>query len=250
MNEPTIDDYLDELLRRTHADARTTRRLIDEASDHLEATAAQLEEDGMPRRQAELEAVRRFGPVGPIVRATFRRSLGALVLDTLRAGLFLAGCGLVAVGLSGLVALVMNLWAGQSFVGGETLFPGPGAPVREVAADAVVLRVIAGLAGLVMLLAYLGWRRYTTSVSRLPDGLVDALGAAAFAAGTAALAIASADQAAQTGTPGVGFPLSGAVVALPATVYFCVRAVRALLPAASGSDRQIGGRVGPPAAPR
>jgi hypothetical protein len=49
----------------------------------------------------------------------------------------------------------------------------------------------------------------------LPAGLVDALGAAAFAAGTAGLAIASADQAVQNGTSGVGFPLSGALVALP-----------------------------------
>jgi hypothetical protein len=63
----------------------------------------------------------------------------------------------------------------------------------------------------------------------LPAGLEDALGAAAFAAGTAALVIASADQAVQHGTGGVGFPLSGAVVALPATVYFCIRAARALL---------------------
>jgi MYXO-CTERM domain-containing protein len=228
MSETPIDDYLDELLRRTRADARTTRRLLDEASDHLHATAAELHGSGMSRQQAETEAVRRFGPVTPIVHATFRRSLLALVFETVRAALFLAGCGLVAVGISGLVALVMNLWAGRSFVGGETVFPG--ASVQETADDAVVLRVIAGLVGLLVLLGYLAWRRRASSPSVLPAGLVDALGAAAFAAGTAGLAIASADQAVQTGTPGVGFPLSGALVALPATVYFCIRAARALLP--------------------
>ena len=232
MSETPIDDYLDELLRRTRADARTTRRLLDEASDHLHATAAELHSGGMSRQEAETEAVRRFGPVPPIVHAAFRRSFLALVFETLRAALFLAGCGLVAVGISGLVVLVMNLWAGRSFVGGETVFPGPGASVQETADDAVVLRVIAGLVGLLLLLGYLAWRRRTSSPPLLPAGLVDALGAAAFAAGTAGLAIASADQAAQTGTPGVGFPLSGALVALPATVYFCIRAARALLPPA------------------
>ncbi|HEX3335646.1 MAG TPA: permease prefix domain 1-containing protein [Jatrophihabitans sp.] len=230
MSPTPIDDYLDELLRRTRADARTTRRLLDEASDHLHATATELQASGMSRQEAETEAVRRFGPVAPIVRATVRRSLVALVSETLRAALFLTGCGLVAVGISGLVALVMNVWFGRSFVGGVTLSPFQGAPVNETADDAVVLRVVAGLVGLLVLLGYLALHRHTSSPSLLPAGLVDALGAAAFAAGTAGLAIASADQAVQNGTSGVGFPLSGALVALPATVYFCVRAARALLP--------------------
>jgi hypothetical protein len=229
MTETPIEDHLDELLRRTHADARTTRRLLDEASDHLHAAAAELEASGMSRQDAEIEAVRRFGPVTPIVRATLRRSVAALVFETLRAALFLAGCGLVAVGISGLVALVMNLWFGRSFVGGVSPSPLQGASIDETADDAVVLRVIAGLIGLLVLLGYLALRRHVSSPPLLPAGLVDALGAAAFAAGTAGLAIAATDQAVQNGSSGVGFPLSGALVALPATVYFCIRAARALL---------------------
>jgi hypothetical protein len=238
MSDTPIEDYLDELLRRTRSDARTTRRLLDEAGDHLYATTTELVDDGTSRQAAELEAVRRFGPVTPIVRATSRRSFLTLVLETLRGALFLAGCGLVAVGISGLVALVMNVLAGRSFVGGVTVFQsqGPGPSVQEVADDAVVLRVIAGLVGLVLLLGYLACRRRTSSPPVLPPGLVDALGAAAFAAATACLAIVSADQAIQTGTPGIGFPLSGAVVALPASVYFCVRAARALLPPETSRD--------------
>lgn len=230
MTETPIEDYLDELLRRTRADVRTMRRLLDEASDHLHAAASELEDCGMSRQEAEAEAVRRFGPVTPIVRATLRRSFAALVVETLRAALFLGGCGLVAVGISGLVALVMNLWFGRSFVGGVSVLPFHGASVDETADDAVVLRVIAGLAGLLVLLAYLALRRHASAPRLLTAGLVDALGAAAFAAGTAGLAIASADQAVQNGSSGVGFPLSGALVALPATVCFCVRAARALLP--------------------
>ena len=229
MSETPIEDYLDELLRRARADARTVRRLLDEASDHLHATATELRASGMSRQEAETEAVRRFGPVTPIVRATVR-PLVALFSETLRAALFLGGCGLVAVGISGLVALVMNLWFGRPFVGGVSLSPFQGAPVNETADDAVVLRVIAGLVGLVVLLGHLVLRRHTSPPPLLPAGLVDALGAAAFAAGTAGLAIATADQAVQNGTSGVGFPLSGALIALPATLYFCVRAAHALLP--------------------
>jgi MYXO-CTERM domain-containing protein len=229
MSETPIDDYLDELLRRTRADARTTRRLLDEAADHLHATAADLHAGGMPRQDAELEAVRRFGPVAPIAAAELRQSVVGLAVETLRAALFLAGCGLVAVGVSGLVALAMNVWAGRSLVGGQTVFPGHGASVAETADDAVVLRVIAGLVGLFLLLGYVAWQRRAGVARFLPAGMVDALGAAAFAAATFGLAIACTDQAAQTGAAGVGFPLSGALVALPAAGYFCVRAARALL---------------------
>ena len=144
MTQTPVDDYLDELLRRTRADARTTRRLLDEAGDHLHTTAAELQATGMSRHDAELEAVRRFWPARPIVRATFRRSFVALILETLRAALFLAGCGLVAVGISGLVALVMILCAGRNFVGGVSVPPFQAGSVAETADDAVVLRVIAG----------------------------------------------------------------------------------------------------------
>jgi hypothetical protein len=224
-----IDDYLDELLRRTRADARTARRLLEEAADHLHATALDLQRAGMSQRDAETEAVRRFGPVPPIARATLRNSFAALVAETLRAALFLAGWGLLAVGASGLVALLMNRTVGRAFVGGQTLFGPHGASVTEVADDAVVLRVGAGLVGLLLLGCYLAWRRSAGVARVLPPGLVDALGAAAFAAGTVALAIVAVEQAMRTGSSGVGFALSGAVVALPATVVFCFRAARALL---------------------
>ena len=229
MTATPIEDLLDELLRRSRTDARSTRRLLDEASDHVHATAAELQAGGMCRVDAEVEAVRRFGPVKPIARAMRHRSLAALVSETLRAAIYLAGWGLVAVGISGLVGLVMNVWAGPSFVGAGTVLRGPGASVAEVADDAVVLRVIAGLVGMFVLLGCLVWRRHAGTTAMLPAGLVDALGAAAFAAGTVGLAIACADQAAQTGTQGLGFPLSGALVAFPATIYFCAHAARALL---------------------
>ena len=93
----------------------------------------------------------------------------------------------------------MNLWFGRSFVGGVRFFADQGASITETADDAVVLRVIAGLVGLLMLLSYLAVQRHAKLPPILPAGLVDALGAAAFAAGTAGLAIAAADQAVHCG---------------------------------------------------
>lgn len=231
MSDAPIEDWLDELLQRSRADARTTRRLLDEASDHLYTTAAELRRDGLTGPEAEAEAVRRFGPVPPIARAASGRSVPALALETSRAAVFLAACGLIAVGLSGVVALVMNLWAGRAFVGGQTLFQ-HSASVAETANDAVSLRVLAGLVGLALLAAHLAWRRrHPAAAVLLPAGLIDALGAAFFAAGGAALAVAVVDQAHRTGSRGVGFALSGAVIALPAALLFGRRAARQLLAA-------------------
>jgi hypothetical protein len=152
------------------------------------------------------------------------------VLETVRAGLFLAGWGLVAVGGSGLVALAMNVWAGRSFVGGQTVLPGHGASIQETADDAVILRLLAGVLGLALLAGYLVLHRRVRTPQLLPAGLVDVFGALAFAAAAAGLAIATVDQAVRTGTSGIGFALSGALVALPAAGCFCVRALRVLIP--------------------
>ena len=225
-----IEDYLDELLRRSHADARTTRRLLDEASDHLFAAAAEIEAAGMARVDAEREAVRRLGPAPALVRGTWRHSFARLVAETLRAAILLGGCGLVAVGLSGGVVALMNALAGEQFVGGATVFGTGRTAVREIAQDAVALRVAAGVVGLLVLAGYVVLRRFFPPQVVLPAGLVDALGAAAFAAGAAVLIGASVDQGVTTGGGhGVGFFLSGAIVSLAGAILFSARATRALL---------------------
>src|SRR5579875_1108338 len=95
-DDTPIEDYLDDLLRRAHADPRTTRRLLDEASDHLHTAAGELELSGMGRTQAEREAVRRLGPPTVLTRGRGRRSFLALIGETVRAAVLLGGCGLVA----------------------------------------------------------------------------------------------------------------------------------------------------------
>ena len=125
----------------------------------------------------------------------------------------------------------MNALFGRSFVGGATVLGTGGSTVAETAQDAVVLRVLAGVVGLVVLAGYAGLRRWTEAGVVLPRGLVDALGAAGFAAAAVVLTSASVDQAV-TGLDGhgVGFFLSGALVSLAGVVLFCTRAARALLP--------------------
>lgn len=230
-----IEDYLDELLRRTHADPRTTRRLLDEANDHLAASAAELEAAGKPRVEAEREAVRRFGAATDLTRTSWRCSFGALILETLRAAILLGACGLVAVGLSGGVVAVMNALLGQRFVGGTTMVD-TGGSVTETAQDAIVLRVLAGVVGMLVLGGYAVLRRYTKPAVVLPRGLVDALGAAAFTAATVVLTGASIDQAVTgIGGHGVGFFLSGALASLTGAIVFSTRATRALLPSRTPS---------------
>jgi hypothetical protein len=225
-----IEDYLDDLLRSAHADPRTTRRLIDEANDHLFSAAADLEAAGMTRFEAEREAVRRLGPASGVLQGSSRRSFAALFLEVLGASVLLGGCGLVAIGLSGAVAALMNALFGLRFVGGATVGGTGGHGVTETAQDAVTLRVLAGVLGLVVLAGYALFRRSTRGPTVLPNGLVDALGAAAFAAATVVLAGASVDQGMSSGAGhGVGFFLSGALVSLAGTVLFCARATRALL---------------------
>jgi hypothetical protein len=226
-----IEDYLDDLLRRTRADPRTTRRLLDEATDHLAAAAAGLEAAGSPRVEAEREAVRRFGATSELARAAGRHSFTALVLETARAAILLGACGLVAVGLSGGVVAMMNALVGQRFVGGATVLGTSGSTVTETAQDAVVLRVLAGVVGLLVVGGYAALRRRPTHTHVLPLGFVDALGAAAFAAAAVVLTGASIDQAMTVaGGHGVGFFLSGALVSVIGAIVFSSRATRALLP--------------------
>lgn len=230
-NRSPIEDYLDDLLRHAHADARTTRRLLDEAGDHLFAAASLHEAAGMTRVEAEREAVRRLGPRSELTRGSWQRSFTTVVLELTRAAILLEGCGLVAVGLSGGIVAVMNALAGDSFVGAATVLGTGRHSITETAQDAVSLRVLAGVVGLVVLACYTLARRHIAPATVLPDRLTDALGAAAFAAATVALTAATIDQAV-TGAAGhgVGFFLSGALASLAGAVIFCTRATHALIP--------------------
>jgi hypothetical protein len=61
-----IEAYLRELASRLPATRRT--RVLGEAEDHLRQAAAALVEQGLDEAEAEVEAVRAFGPVDEVVR--------------------------------------------------------------------------------------------------------------------------------------------------------------------------------------
>jgi hypothetical protein len=162
-----IDVFLDDLYRRLRGNPRTARRLLAEAEAHLRDSAAALQATGMDAASAEREAVDRFGTPAEIAAQSagaVSRRLGALA----RAGVLLGGIGLVAVGVSGGIAALMNAVSGRDFVGAlHQTYPGAAcrhflavqpsagdcahAAILENSDDAVILRLLAGLAGLLLL---------------------------------------------------------------------------------------------------
>ena len=231
-----IEHYLDELYTQLRTDPRASRRLLEEAADHLYNTSAELQDGGMDPVEAEREAVRRFGATSPLVRAHQRRWLGRLAVDTAHAVLFLGAIGLTAVGASGLLVAAMSALFGRDFVGAQLpnwvsvarVHP---ASVAENADDAVALRVLAGLAGVVVLVGLWLVRRARPGarLQVLPVAYVDLTGLVAFGAAAVALGAASVDQLVQHAGRGAGYFLSGAIVSVVGMALFGVRATRDLL---------------------
>lgn len=238
-----IDAYLDELFAAARdSDPGAARRLLSETETHLRESAARLRVQGLVPEAAELEAVRRFGPLGTVTPSlrTPWRSVGRLPLRAfMRPAVGLAAVGAIAVGLSGLVSeLFGRLW-GAGFVSGDLpgvaytaarcavlQTPHPGLDCAQAAAahhwgEVVEYRVAFGVLGLVLLIV---WRYLPRSV-RLPAGLAPLVGAAAFllaAGGTGVQALNAAVQGGQ----GVGAWLSAVAVALPLAAAFAVAALR------------------------
>lgn len=247
-----IEEYLDELYARLGGATRDARRVLEESAAHLRDAAGEGERAGLSRVEAEQAAVARFGSPAHVAGACARAhgpSPRQLVVDVAHASVLLGGLGLVGVGLSGAVVAALNAIFGYRFVGALpgsyspaacrhflAAHPGAGscarAAVLENGQDAVSLRILAGLAGLVLLALGWAWRRRSTragSRRALAPVLVDSVAAAAFAAGAVLLAGQSVDLAVQTGSGGVGFYLSGAVIAAVGAVLFATRAARAVL---------------------
>jgi hypothetical protein len=108
---------------------------------HHEGTKAKFEATGLTRADAEREAVRRFGPATDLVRNSWGRSFSAMVGEIGRAAILLGGWGLVAVGVSGALAALMNALAGRRFVGEATVLdrPAPDRRLDDAQLDAVRL---------------------------------------------------------------------------------------------------------------
>ncbi|MGE5137268.1 MAG: permease prefix domain 1-containing protein [Gemmatimonadota bacterium] len=251
--ERLIEEYLDLLYAELRTSPPEARRILAEAEDHLREGMAEGLAAGMTGREAAGHAISSFGSVRAVVRAHERRRRPAVtLLASLAAAAWqLAATGLLAVGASGLVAAVMNRTLGSGFVGGAPSAAGlPAAACRyylanwpgahtcgqawmlETASDAVTLRVLAGLAGLVMLAGYLAARRRAPRV--LPDGVVPAVAVTLFGTAGAALAWLSAAGPVAGGHGGPGSYLSGAIAALAVAAGFALPLRRSLLRHARG----------------
>jgi hypothetical protein len=165
------------------------------------------------------------------------------------AGMFLVAVGLVAIGISGALALGSQAAFGDRFVAGDppdtTYAPARCADLREYAPHArtcaeaaathhatevIDYRLAAGIVGVALITVWL-WVRRRDAGADLPAMLVPAIGAAAFgvaavALGTEALKALTLDAA----HAGSGQWLTGAVVAGALAAWFASQALRALAP--------------------
>ncbi|HWG14944.1 MAG TPA: permease prefix domain 1-containing protein [Streptosporangiaceae bacterium] len=255
-----VEDYLDQLYAGLRTTPREARRIIAEAEDHLrEATTAGVEA-GLSEHEAQEAAISSFGSVRAVVRAHARRVPPLAVFGELAMAAWkLVSIALLAVAGSGLVAFVMNQVLGPQFVGGDpasasgqsaatcqrwmSLWPHVQycgqAAVLETSSDAVSLRLLALIPGLVLIEGYLLGRRYQHKrgwrADLLPDAFVPTVSACLFGgltAGLVFLAAAAPPGATQTGGPG-SF-LSAAIVTLLITIGFAPALRRALLRHAYG----------------
>jgi hypothetical protein len=237
-----IEDYLREL----RASLRTSRaerdRILAEAQDHLWESARAGMAAGLTEHEAEDAAISAFGSVRAVVRA-HRRSRPRL-MELALAGWGLGAVTLIGIGASGLIAAVFNRLAGPSFVGGApagTVYSGADckywqsiwhastcgrAAMLEISADAVSLRVIAGLAGVLAIGGYLVARRVVRARGPLAGPLPPALIAAGFGAVTAGLGLLAGHVVtAPVVTPaGPGWFLSGALVTGVLTARYALAA--------------------------
>jgi hypothetical protein len=243
-----IEAYLNDLRARLELAPEESELVVAEAEDHLRETAACGRASGMTEHEAQLAAISAFGSVTAVVRAHASRPAGfcrgrtpaAILGDLILAGWKLAGIGLIAVGISGLVVLLMNLAFGRALTGQApvgvsfrkadcaywmSMWPGAHtcatAHMLEASSDAVVLRVAAGVMGAALLVLYSIVRYVQRQRGRGPvvvlAGYFQLVAAGVFSVG--ALGLALAQFTGFTITQGPGTYLSGAIVAAAAAAW-------------------------------
>jgi hypothetical protein len=244
-----IGEYLRDLGDSLELAAEEAGRVVAEAEDHLRESAAFGVAAGMTEHEAQLAAISAFGPVAAVVHAHASRPAGfvrgrtpvAILGDLVLAGWKLAGTGLIAVGVSGIVVLLMNVVLGRAFTGQApagvsfpearcaywlSAWPGArtcaAAHMLEASSDAVVLRAGAGVIGAALLVAYgvvrYAQRRRGRGPAVVLAGYFPLVATGVFGAGAAGLALAQLTGFAVTQGPGTY--LSGAIVAAVAAAWY------------------------------
>jgi len=251
-----IEDYLDRLLVSLTGSPRQVRHTLAEVEAHLHDAVAEGIAAGLPEETAQVQALERIGPVDAVTgrpALLTRPSAGLLRRLTLTAAL-VGGAGFVAIGGAGLVGRLLQALKGNLFM--TTPFPpgtytsadcarwlagDPGtrscvtAMLADHAFDYLLQAAACGLLGLAGLAAYLVLRHRWSdrgTMTALPAGTAEALGAVLAAiAAVACLGQAADLETVQRGV-GVGEPLSLGIAATVAAAAFalalwrCLRAAR------------------------
>jgi hypothetical protein len=233
-----IESYLDELLARLHGRPRDVRRALHEVEDHLYTHAEAAAAAGADPADAEADAIATFGSASAVARG-FNTALPVSARGGLLRALAvqltaLAGIGLVAIGVSGLVEGAMARIWGQVFTVAdppgtrysaaacrywESIHPHAAtcaqAYVAESLGDGLFQRYAAGLLGVVVLLTwtFLRRRRRLPIIGPLTATVPTALGATAFGVAAAIFAALAGDRWHLAADYGAGQWLSAAVVA-------------------------------------
>lgn len=252
-HDSPIEAYLDELVAGMPGrQPRALRHLLAETEAHLRDDAAhRTTADGLSSFDAELAAVRHFGPVGPMVDAERRRSevpLVAVARQVTVTALLLGAIGAIAVGISGVLAGIFKLVAGSRAL--IDVQPGhllsasdcarwmaldPHAPTCRDAAisdwvgEVVGYRLGAGVLGLLALAAFLLLRRrgqLRNTWSLLPPVVSDAVATTLFSVAAIYLVAMSIDTVVVSHGTGYGQWLTATPVALAAAAIFAIRLVR------------------------
>lgn len=177
-----IEVYLDELLAALRGTARDVRRSVAECEAHLRESVERRIDAGAAPEVAAAQALEAFGSVRDVAMR-FNRAHRPAAMRALAPGLFfqawrLAAVGLIAIGISGVIAWLTAMAAGTSAVFADA--PGtrysagacahflavqPTAKTCAAAAllegrdDALTQRWAAGLLGIVLLAAAFWWQR-------------------------------------------------------------------------------------------
>ena len=247
-----VEAYLDRIFDLLAGTGAAGRRALAEVEDHLRAATDESVASGLSRVDAERAAVERFGTaedvaagLAPLGGVGLRRLAPQLVA----AGALVAALGLLAVGVSGLVAEGLGHLFGWAFVAGDPpgvtytpercadfleYFPNAGsctqAAIDHHFGEVVEYRVAAGLLGLLGLGGLWVLRRMPRFRSPRwtpPPRMVAGLGAlAAGASGVVLLADGTLMLGGLGADHGAGNPLSAGVVALLVAVGFAVALLR------------------------
>ena len=260
MVEDPIEAYLDRLLVALSGAPRDVRRALAEAELHLYESAADLEASGLSREEARAEAVRRMGPVevaaGParvtlyLTPALRRRAALSLLL--------IGGVGGVAIGLAGILGLIVRALWGPAAI--ANAFPADSYTAADCrhwqaaeptahdclsvmtalhASHYLIDTLVCGVIGVLVLVLYVPLQRRWSLPGRIGElfDLELLVGAAAAAVVAAIFLVRGIDTVLRSHDNGVGQPFCLAAASSLAFLYFALRARSRGVTARFGSRR-------------